>query len=147
MTFCKRKVGLLKKASEIATLCGVEVSLIFTDMTGNVHFFTNNDVFKFTINERKKVELANQNLFKYNPMQYPFIGEGDNTKKIKVESQEERESLLMKRNDREAGIYHSELEPPFVQGKQRQDFVFPPRMGLELVIFFPNNQSVGQKAE
>lgn len=61
MTFCKRKVGLLKKASEIATLCGVEVSLIFTDMTGNVHFFTNNDVFKFTINERKKVELANQN--------------------------------------------------------------------------------------
>ena len=102
-------------------------------MTGNVHFFTNNESFRMSINEKKKTELNSQNLFKYNPMQYPFIGEGDNTKKIKVDTEEERESLLIKRDDQDFGIYHSELEP---EPTKHRELSFPPTWAPELVIFF-----------
>lgn len=104
VTFCKRKVGLLKKASELSTLCGVDVSLIFTDMTGNVHFFTNNEDFKFAINSTHQTKVDEQNLYTYNPSNYPFTGEGDNVKKIKA-SRQERDEILMKREDNETGIF------------------------------------------
>ena len=61
VTFCKRKVGLLKKASELSTLCGVAVSLIFTDMTGNVHLFSNNQDFKFAINATYQDKIDESN--------------------------------------------------------------------------------------
>lgn len=41
VTFCKRKLGLLKKAAELATLCGVKVTLLFSDLGDNFHFYTN----------------------------------------------------------------------------------------------------------
>ena len=41
VTFCKRKHGLLKKAAELATLCGVKVTLMFTDLGESVHYFSN----------------------------------------------------------------------------------------------------------
>lgn len=39
ITFCKRKVGLLKKAKEISILCGSKVSLLLTDQQGDVVSF------------------------------------------------------------------------------------------------------------
>ena len=42
VTFCKRKVGLLKKACELGVLCGVDVSLAFSDLNNNIHLFKNN---------------------------------------------------------------------------------------------------------
>lgn len=39
VTFCKRRVGLLKKAAELAILCDVGVYLVFTDEQGAVHQF------------------------------------------------------------------------------------------------------------
>lgn len=40
VTFCKRRVGLLKKAAELAILCNVGVYLVFTDEVGAVHQFS-----------------------------------------------------------------------------------------------------------
>jgi transcription factor RLM1 len=53
VTFCKRKVGLLKKACEIGMLCGVDVILAFTDLTRNIHIYHNTDYLK--INYQKSL--------------------------------------------------------------------------------------------
>lgn len=73
VTFCKRKVGLLKKASELTKLCGVNCSLLFTDISGNIHFFSNNDTFKFAINQNH-LSTNEKKLYKYSCEQYPFTG-------------------------------------------------------------------------
>ena len=38
--------GLLKKACEIGVLCGVEVSLAFTNFKGDLHIYSNSDQLK-----------------------------------------------------------------------------------------------------
>lgn len=39
ITFNKRKMGLLKKATELSVLCNVKVYLMFTDMHNNLFRF------------------------------------------------------------------------------------------------------------
>src|SRR3990167_7239506 len=60
VTFCKRKHGLLKKAAELATLCGVKVSLLFTDLGDYPHYFSNDHEVKieFDSNSKKKKDGA-----------------------------------------------------------------------------------------
>lgn len=108
VTFCKRKVGLLKKACELTKLCGVEVSLLFTDMTGNIHFFTNNNDFKFSINEHIKLH-SEKKLYKYGPSQYPFTGVAENVKKIRVEDDNERNDILNNKDEVDEGIFFSDI--------------------------------------
>lgn len=59
VTFCKRKHGLLKKAAELATLCGVKVCLLFTDLVESVHYFTNEPAvrieFEHTLKRKREV--------------------------------------------------------------------------------------------
>lgn len=51
MTFAKRRLGLLKKAAELAILCGVKISLAFTDNQNMIHTYTNNGDVKFLVSE------------------------------------------------------------------------------------------------
>lgn len=67
MTFCKRKYGMLKKAAELATLCGVKVTLLFTDLGENIHFLSNEPgigvQFEHTLSAKKR-EVANMFVYK-----------------------------------------------------------------------------------
>ena len=38
--------GLLKKACEIGVLCGVDVSLAFSDLKGDLHIYSNSNQLK-----------------------------------------------------------------------------------------------------
>lgn len=71
--FNKRKIGLLKKAHELATLAGINVSLVFSDIEGCVHSFIcepdpNIDL-KSTINTN---EIRKYDNYTYNETDYPF---------------------------------------------------------------------------
>ncbi|KAL5982584.1 Agamous-like MADS-box protein agl21 [Asimina triloba] len=43
VTFSKRRVGLLKKARELAVLCDVEVALVVFSSTGKLYSFAGNE--------------------------------------------------------------------------------------------------------
>ncbi|KAL7753659.1 hypothetical protein RI367_000590 [Sorochytrium milnesiophthora] len=43
LTFNKRKRGLMKKAFELATLCGVDIALVLFDFKGQLHQFSTTD--------------------------------------------------------------------------------------------------------
>ncbi|KAH9310287.1 hypothetical protein KI387_044692, partial [Taxus chinensis] len=42
VTFCKRKNGLLKKATELSVLCDAEVALIIYASSGKIYEYANN---------------------------------------------------------------------------------------------------------
>lgn len=65
VTFCKRKHGLLKKAAELATLCGVKVSLLFTDLVESVHYFTNEPSIRVEFEHALKKRRDTNLLFTY----------------------------------------------------------------------------------
>lgn len=73
VTFCKRKMGLLKKAAELATLCGVKVSLLFSDLMDNYHYYTNDPKvgvdLESVIKDKKKGDSI---LVNYKTSDYPF---------------------------------------------------------------------------
>jgi hypothetical protein len=58
----------MKKASELATLCGIKVSMVFTDLVGNVHTFSNTEDFELFIKPEKKEIYGNSSLFKFTPV-------------------------------------------------------------------------------
>lgn len=58
VSFCKRKIGLLKKASELSVLCGIKITLVFTDLNSGVHTFTNNHDLRWKSSENMKHELG-----------------------------------------------------------------------------------------
>lgn len=80
VTFCKRKHGLLKKAAELATLCGVKVGLVFTDLYGCIHYFNNDPQFKvdFPETSKEKKEATNQYTYALSDVDFyhsvPFYG-------------------------------------------------------------------------
>lgn len=65
VTFCKRKHGLLKKAAELATLCGVKVGLVFSDLYGCIHYFTNSSEIKMELAESSKLKKEAVNTYNY----------------------------------------------------------------------------------
>ena len=76
ITFCKRKLGLLKKAAEISTLCEVNVYLAFTDLNGAVYQF---DSFRDNSSNNRNTDMATTlekiksgNFVSYDLNQYPF---------------------------------------------------------------------------
>jgi hypothetical protein len=57
-------MGLLKKASELTKLCGVNLSLIFNDCRNqDIHFFSNSEMFNLTLSEEAKEDHS---LIRYN---------------------------------------------------------------------------------
>jgi MADS-box transcription factor len=58
VTFCKRKNGLLKKASELSLLCDAEVALLIFSNSGRLYEFANNSV-KATIEKYIKTNEEN----------------------------------------------------------------------------------------
>lgn len=87
----------------------MDVSLLFTDMSGNIHFFTNNNDFKFAINDNLSIH-SDKKLYKYGQSQYPFIGVAENVKKIQVEEDSKRNDILFTTNEvMESGIFFNEL--------------------------------------
>jgi len=71
--FNKRKIGLLKKAYELATLAGINVSLVYSDIDGCIHTFISEpdpeiDIKSFiNMNEIKKYDN-----YTYKENDYPF---------------------------------------------------------------------------
>jgi hypothetical protein len=57
----------MKKASELATLCGIKISLVFTDLFENIHTFSNTDDFELLIAREKEELYRESNLFKFTP--------------------------------------------------------------------------------
>ena len=61
-TFFNRRAGLLKKAYELADMCGIKIALIFTDLKDNLHTFINDEKFEIDfgsriINNKNKVTV------------------------------------------------------------------------------------------
>ena len=66
ITFNKRKLGLLKKATELSLMCNIKVFLMFTDM--------HNNLFKFVYpNDENVMQFCAslKNVFEYSDHHYP----------------------------------------------------------------------------
>ena len=58
---------MVKKAAELATLCGVNLSLIFTDLDNDFHYFTNNQNIKVTLNKSFTTKHMKYKIYDYDP--------------------------------------------------------------------------------
>ena len=68
VTFCKRKVGILKKIAELGSLCNVKYCLAFTDLSNNLHLLSNNSVFQLKLDTAGLEEDQKINyMYKYEP--------------------------------------------------------------------------------
>lgn len=63
---------MLRKASEIATLCGVKVAIAFTDLSHDIHYFSSSDIFTFKINPQEVVQFEDSSITTYGQENYPF---------------------------------------------------------------------------
>jgi len=58
---------LVKKAAELATLCGVSLSLIFTDLDNDFHYFTNDKNIKISLNKSFTAKNKKYKVYDYDP--------------------------------------------------------------------------------
>lgn len=57
VTYIKRRIGLLKKAHELATLCDAEVVVLIKDEQGkNMYFSSSNKDFRVIMNEFRTID-------------------------------------------------------------------------------------------
>jgi len=56
---------LLKKANELAVLCGVKVSLVFSDLHHNIHSYSSTDCFKFVASREFTDSIKHLNYYEY----------------------------------------------------------------------------------
>lgn len=56
---------MLKKAAELATLCGVKVGLVFSDLYGCLHYFSNCAEIKVDLAEGSKLKRDAVNTYNY----------------------------------------------------------------------------------
>lgn len=89
----KRKHGLLKKAAELSILCGLKVSLVFSDIQPNIfHVFSNDCPYKVDYEGFLKDNfIKEKSVFnEYSIFDYPFESMADQESKILVEPPRER---------------------------------------------------------
>ena len=72
--FFNRRSGIFKKAHDLSKTCGTKVSVILTDLKGNLHVFSNRDDVKVhlkkSVLERAKNDTVQ--VFRYHDTDYPF---------------------------------------------------------------------------
>ena len=54
---------MLKKAAELSILCGVKVTLVFTDLNNTVHTYSNNSDIKWVPSQNLKKEVGDPPFF------------------------------------------------------------------------------------
>ena len=97
VTFMKRKHGLLKKAAELSILCGLKVSLVFSDIQPNsFHVFSNDCAHKVDYEMFLKDNfIKEKSIFhEYSIFDYPFETIGDQDSKVTIEPFSENKDLL-----------------------------------------------------
>lgn len=55
----------MKKAAELATLCGVKVGLVFTDLYNSVHYFSNDNGIKVDFSDACKAKKDTSATYTY----------------------------------------------------------------------------------
>lgn len=93
VTFMKRKHGLLKKAAELSILCGLKVSLVFSDIQPGVfHVFSNDCAHKVDYEAFLKDNFIKEKstFHEYSIFDYPFESVGDQESRVIVEPLAER---------------------------------------------------------
>lgn len=70
----------MKKAAELATLCGVKVSLLFTDLVDGVHYLTNEPNIRVEYEHCLNKKKDGAYMFTYNLDDYPFKSLSENSK-------------------------------------------------------------------
>jgi hypothetical protein len=64
---------LLKKANELAVLCGVKVSLVFSDLHHNIHSYSSTDCFKFVASREYIDSIKHVNYYEYTDEDVLFL--------------------------------------------------------------------------
>lgn len=92
----KRKHGLLKKAAELSILCGLKVSLVFSDIQPHTfHVFSNDCAHKVDYEAflRENFIKEQSTFHEYSIFDYPFETVGDQDSKVVVGPVYERQEL------------------------------------------------------
>ena len=72
--FFNRRSGLFKKAHDLSKTCGTKVSVILTDLKGNLHLYSNTEHVKLSLKKSILEGTRNKSvqIFRYNELDYPF---------------------------------------------------------------------------
>ena len=93
--FYIRMTGLLKKACEMGILCGVKISVSFTDLKGNLHLYQNID--KLSAKTIKSLEMSDKVAVIYKAEEYPFERKYLTKKRKRAENEKQEREMLGKR--------------------------------------------------
>ena len=73
--FFRRRGGIMKKAFELAKLCGVHVGVVITDLKGHVHTYKTNEKIRLSASgllDTQKMAKKKIKFFEYSSSDYPF---------------------------------------------------------------------------
>lgn len=91
-TYRARAKNLIKKASELTTLCGINVSILMSDVNDNLHYYSNTNSSKFKIDPRFVNNSRKYSVHCYNQSHYPFKDFGSNSTIFKMEKAHRKEA-------------------------------------------------------
>lgn len=129
MTFAKRKHGLLKKAAELSILCGLKVSLVFSDIQSqNYHVFANDSGYKVDYDQflRDNMVKEKSTFFEYSIFDYPFDNIGNHESKVVVDPESSVmviDSSMVKQSDKNKKDILKKREPK--RGELKKEMVKP----------------------